>query len=151
MNFVPRMVACAALLSFSGCGGSSPGVGVVGKVTYQGTPVEDGVIQFIPQPGTDGPIAGASIVDGTYSIQRHGGPIPGKYRVQIEGFKKLRQKSLKEMGPGLMGMDPKDAPGLMQDQWIKERVVPERYNTSSDLTAVVPEQSSVTLDYELIK
>jgi hypothetical protein len=145
------VIACVAALSSPGCGDAGRGVAVSGKVTFEGEPVQDGSIQFIPQPGTDGPSAGATIADGTYSIPAQSGPVPGTYRVQIQGYKNVRPRTAKEMGPGLMGMDPKDAPGLMKDQWVKESIIPKRYNTASDLTATVPEQGSVTLDFALTK
>ena len=109
MKSVQWVIAIIIALASPGCGSAGRGVAVSGKVTYAGEPVQDGAIQFIPQPGTDGPSAGATIADGTYSIQAHSGPVPGDYRVQIQGFKNVRPKTAKEMGPGLMGMDPKDA------------------------------------------
>lgn len=144
------VIACVAVLSAPGCGSAGRGVAVSGKVTFEGEPIQDGSIQFIPQPGTDGPSAGATIADGAYSIQAQSGPVPGTYQVQIQGYKNVRQRTAKEMGPGLMGMDPKDVPGL-EAQWVKQSIIPKRFNAASELTATVPEQGSVTLDYALTK
>jgi hypothetical protein len=150
MRAVMRIVVCAAiLLPLTGCGSEGGGVAVTGKVTFEGQPIEEGSIQFVPQTGTEGPSAGASIKEGTYSIPRESGPVPGSYRVEINAYRTVRPKTAKEMQPMLFGQEA--PPGVVQTEAIKENIIPKRYNVASDLTAKVPQQSSVVLDYSLTK
>lgn len=86
----PRLVAClvaALALVVSACGQSGPEMGRVrGKVTYQGKPLEKGVVSFIPtdanRQGASGPIQ----PDGSYELQTRepgDGAELGEYRVGI--------------------------------------------------------------------
>lgn len=58
-------------------------VAVSGSVTYQGKPVENGIISFTPAKETNGFAAGGRIKGGNYSIPTAEGPSAGRYRVQI--------------------------------------------------------------------
>jgi hypothetical protein len=61
-----------------GCGGSS--VRVSGQVTYDGRPVEKGIITFLPADGKGSPVAGP-IVGGRYQIE---GLSPGPKLIHID-------------------------------------------------------------------
>ena len=73
------MLLCS--IAVCGCGGSNEprGIALSGKVSYKGTPLTDGSISFIPVDG-NGPTAGATIENGTFSVPAVGGPRPGKHR-----------------------------------------------------------------------
>jgi hypothetical protein len=58
-------------------------IAVVGTVTSaSGDPV-DGMISFLPEAGTKGPAATASLVDGMFQFDKTNGPVAGKYRVLV--------------------------------------------------------------------
>jgi hypothetical protein len=73
-----------------GCGGGDPFARqpLTGLVTFEGKPIQFGVISFEPadkEPtGTT-----ASIRDGKFSIDRAGGLSVGKYKVYVQAFDKL--------------------------------------------------------------
>jgi hypothetical protein len=129
----------AMLLSCCGCAQSDGPVrvAVAGKATLDGTPIAEGTINLLPASGTKGPVAGAPIMDGLYSIAAAKGPCVGRYRVEIRGSKKTGRQVL---SPG-----PKTS-ALMVDEIIE--IVPNRNNTKSTLEAdLKPGQNE--LDYSL--
>lgn len=85
------MAALLLTLLSGGCG-SPEGLmryDVSGTVTHNGTPVPQGVIQFLPDStkGNQGPAANANIVDGKYDTSVSGkGTIGGAHVVVINGF-----------------------------------------------------------------
>lgn len=152
MGRIARFAVVLGLLSTLGCGsGERLGVAVSGKVTFNGEPLKDGAIAFIPQPGTEGPTAGASVVDGRYSIPRAGGPFPGKYRVEINAFREVRKANKQELGGAMFGRDPSEFGLKPEANAIRENVIPARYNQESQLSAEVPDRGDVELDYALSK
>jgi hypothetical protein len=58
-------------------------VPIKGTVTFHGTPLTTGSIAFRPGPETDGPAAGAEIVNGTFTIPQSLGPTQGWYLARI--------------------------------------------------------------------
>ena len=75
------------------CGCGSPEEGpakfhLSGKVTFEGKPVPQGKVLFIPTGDTVGPAGQARIVNGQYSTQEQGGTpvIAGDLLAQVEGF-----------------------------------------------------------------
>ena len=70
MNQITRFhyLLPVALTLLSGCGDSGLDKAVVsGKVSYQGEPVQDGLLRFVPIEDTKGPASGAVIRDGVYT------------------------------------------------------------------------------------
>ncbi len=118
------------LLVVSGCAGSTRGA-VQGKVTWDGDPLEEGEISFIPLDPKLGPTAGAPIRRGEYAIDAARGPVAGKYRVQINAFRKTGRKVWD-------GMGDEKAPAA-QKNFVEEieAFIPPRYNERSDLRATV--------------
>ncbi len=78
-------VACGALFfSTLGCQpGDLARIAVSGAVTSESGEPISGTISFLPKPGTEGPAATASLVDGAFSFQRENGPVAGEYRVLV--------------------------------------------------------------------
>lgn len=109
------VVATTALLS--GCGDSSFGI-VRGRVTLDGVPVKDGVIQFTPV-NKDAPTANCFIKDGAYSAKV---PVT-THRVVIS--------SPRTTGGGKKS----DSPTL--DESRVQESIPAKYNTKSELTVEV--------------
>jgi hypothetical protein len=59
-------------------------VPVRGNVTYDGAPVERGMVTFRPASGSKGPAAGATIIDGEFIIAAEKGPTVGPHEVEIK-------------------------------------------------------------------
>ena len=76
------VVAASLLPALHGCGGSSNRIS--GSVAFDGRPVADGSITFIPEDGK-GPTDGSPIREGRYQIK---GITPGRKMVQIARAKK---------------------------------------------------------------
>lgn len=85
------LIAIAALLLLSGCGGQSDGpqrYQIHGTVTAKGQPVKEGRIFFSPdtEKGNSGPGAMAFIRDGEYETQAGHGIVGGPHIVDILGW-----------------------------------------------------------------
>jgi len=116
------------LFVVSGCGGSSR-AGVEGKVTFNGSPLEAGMISFLVE--ADRPDSGhAAITDGKYALAADKGPPPGTYRVEIT-WNKPEAK-------------PKD-PDIVRTV----QVIPQKYNLRSQLKADLKPGMN-TCDFELV-
>jgi len=94
-NLMPRLLLNSALLlmavslfALTGCGSDPRGLEVSGTVTYKGTPVPAGDIQFVPEAGNTGPPGRAVIVNGKYNTSDTGGQgtVGGPHQVIINGF-----------------------------------------------------------------
>ncbi|MEW4565888.1 hypothetical protein AB1K70_25450 [Bremerella sp. JC770] len=80
------LLACLMVPLLVGCGFDNDGpirAAVSGNVTFDGKPIENGVIEFIPNRQTAGPSAGARIENGYYDVPRAKGPVVGSYLVRI--------------------------------------------------------------------
>jgi len=83
----------SSCLPLSGCGGGESGperYQVSGSVTFNGSPVPYGNVQFQPDlgKGNSGPAGYATIIDGKYSTADGGkGVVPGPHQVIIIGMK----------------------------------------------------------------
>lgn len=144
----PRTFASWALVaSFAfatGCG-SSDGLQrlpIDGTVTLDGQLLEDGRIQFFPDPGNAEPImGGAAIVAGSYAIPRSEGLVPGTYVVRISSASG-EEKAVEGEGDALM-------PGLGPIHPIEG--IPAKYNTETTLSAQVTADGKNTFDFPLEK
>jgi len=76
--------AALAVVLIAGCGGGSGGT-VSGAVTYDGQPVGDGTITFLPADGK-GPTVGGPIAKGVYLVDVP----PGPKIVQITAVKAVK-------------------------------------------------------------
>lgn len=110
---------------------------VSGTATYEGKPVEEGTIAFIPIEGTKGPVAGGVVQEGQYKISAANGPVIGKHRVEILGNRKT--------GKQMEAVPP--ASGTVDEI---EQYIPPKYNTTSTLTADI-KQGDNTADFDLKK
>ncbi|MBX9677372.1 MAG: hypothetical protein K2X38_01325 [Gemmataceae bacterium] len=82
MPRLPSLLGALAFFAAIGCGG--PSAPVTGSVTYEGNPVEEGAITFLPTDGKEAS-RGAMIKGGRYAADM----VPGKWTVQISGGRKL--------------------------------------------------------------
>jgi hypothetical protein len=122
-------------LALAGCGGSDDRLAVSGTVNFNGSPLDQGSIQFIPT-GPGGTPGGSVITDGKFSIPRERGLRPGKYRVVISSGQ-----------PGT-----KAAPAMPGESGppAKERI-PAEYNARSEQTPVIREVTAgnTALDFDI--
>jgi hypothetical protein len=127
------MAMAAVLAGLTGCGDSSR-ASVSGRITIDGRPVESGAINFFPTGDTKGPSAGASIVEGHYSISADKGVVVGENLVQIRGVRKTGKMVNSPMGHGLI------------EEWADQ--VPEKYNKRTTLSRAIEPGANV-MDFEL--
>lgn len=86
MNFLSKLLACfvaAALLTFAGCGSGMNSV--YGTVKYQGQPLRDAIVKFIPAQGR--PAQALTDANGNYDYvlydKTHRGLMTGEYDVVV--------------------------------------------------------------------
>ncbi len=128
-----KFTACsvALLLCLTGCGRVGGPMAISGTVLLDGNPVQRGTINFFPADGK-GPTAAGIITEGKYSTE----VTPGQKEVRIEAFKVLGQRR----------HIPNNPKSPMVD--IREQILPERYNTRTELTCQIAPAES-TYDFEL--
>jgi len=130
----------------SGCGGGSGGadrrVEISGFVSIDGTPLAGGMVSLVPIEGTEGSTATAAVELGVFSIPSKRGPLPGKYRVEIQ-----------EVNP--QQPDPDDEAAALRYQEdvqagkIRLTKLPAKFNIRSQLVKEIPAESHQDLIFEL--
>lgn len=109
---------------------------VSGSVSFNAQLLENGTIQFSPlDPG--GLAAGSAIAEGKYLVPRQKGLPPGKYTVRISAAEQ------RPVTPGPASHAPGDALPPLKE------LLPERYNSKSELTAEVKSGGGNVFDFEL--
>jgi hypothetical protein len=121
-------VLCALLLA--GCGGDGR-IQLSGRVTFDGQPIDQGTIDFLPADG-QGPTAGGLIEGGRYSVR----VAPGMKRVEIQGFREIGREKVVDFDP--------DSPVVP----ITQPFVPAQYNTESTLSFDA-QHGTATADFDL--
>lgn len=129
------LLACLAALPLAGCRESTglQKVIVSGSVKYDGQPISNGEIRFFPIEGTQGPVSGSPIVNGTYEAKYRDGVPVGKHRVEIMAYRSQK------------GSVPEE---IAREGGPTEQYLPARFNTDSELTRSV-EASTKSLDFDL--
>ena len=124
------------LCSVPGCGGGAAGRSAVqGTVKFDGQPVSQGVIAFIPTGATRGPSTGAEIKAGKYQILADQGPATGPHRVEITATRAGEATEVKGLGQG--GGPSGGGPSGGGSAAKIEMYIPEQYNKQSTLEFVV--------------
>jgi hypothetical protein len=113
-------IMCLLLATEAGCRHSGAVTfPISGTVSYNGKPLPDGAIVFLPESGPSAADAGA-IHDGRFAFSAHA----GKKKVEI--------RATREVGPVNRTMGARD----------KQSYIPAQYNSQTTLTAeVVPDGS----------
>ncbi|MEZ6056818.1 MAG: hypothetical protein R3C01_08935 [Planctomycetaceae bacterium] len=130
--FLSAVLAVLTLTQF-GCGGDASTyegpkrVAIKGKVTLDGEPVLAGSISIIPSDGASEKArkSGGAITNGEFDIPEAQGPNVGKHNVEIR-WQKPTGKQTKDNDTGEL-VD------------VLAEAVPEKYNTSTELTMEVVE------------
>jgi hypothetical protein len=122
------VIPLPTVLSASGC--SKPGRPgyhtVTGRVTFDGQPLANGFVQFVPVDSKTSPESGR-IANGLYRMESKA----GKMSVHI-----LSTRLTGKMDP-VMGTA------------IEEMFIPQRYNSKSELTAEVVADKANSIDFNL--
>jgi len=117
-----------------GCGDPNGRQPVSGAVTFQGKPLDQGVIEF-SSPATK---SGSPIVNGKYSVPADSGLEPGVYKVIITS------------GDGRTPADSPDGiPGPTGGNIISKERIPAEYNTKSKQEITVSGSKSNTFDFTI--
>ena len=128
----PATVALLIALS-AGCGSSD--TRIIGTVTFNGTPVEEGSISFEPVDGK-GTVLGGPIAGGKYDI-RSQTPVTGENKlVRIIGVRKTGRKV----------RNPESASEVMEEV---EMFVPRQYNSESTQKVQLKSNVPNTHNFEL--
>jgi hypothetical protein len=141
MSATEKMFCGLLCMLLAGCGRSGElkfeKAPVTGNVTYQGKPLESGMIRFIPDSKVvEGRVPGkptfAKIEAGHYAIPAERGATVGKNRIEIVSYRKTGKVS------------------KMEDTTIEEteQVLPDTYNTATTLSADVKPEAN-QLDFTL--
>jgi hypothetical protein len=122
-------------LLLAGCSGS-PTRGVEGDVSWNGSPIEDGSIDFIPVAGTGGPSVGAPIKDGKYFVPSDKGPLAGgTYRVEL--------RAVRDTGKYPPG------PRFAKSMTVREDIIPAEYNSGSKIQKKIESADPNRMDFHL--
>jgi hypothetical protein len=128
----------AALTILAGCGGAGdelPREAVSGTVNFDGAPLRSGMIQFQPADQSATTAGAAGITDGSYSIAKAEGLVPGKYLVSITST-----PATPATPPVSMPGDPVAPP---------KEPIPAQYNAKTNLTAEVTKGGPNNFGYVL--
>ena len=125
--FIGLLLVCAV-----GCNPSTPNfprAAVEGEVTFNGKPLEQGTVRFVPIDGTPGPKHAVQVKQGMFAASAEQGPVVGQHRIEIEST---------DNG----GYAPDDEQALAELEHVRSRSirvlrVPEIYNTRSTLSETV--------------
>ncbi len=136
-RYSTRTCIAAGLLGLFGCSErQSEGPArshVSGTVTFEGKPVPFGSISFVPFEGSNLPVSGAEIHEGKYDVINNGGVPVGKHRVEINGWEKAPQ-----------------ATGAADVSSVNIKpLIPEKFNTKSELTLTIESSSPISKNFEL--
>jgi len=118
-----------------GCGAKDPlgRQAVEGKVTFQGAPLDEGMIQFMPRAHSGNALAsGAPIAKGVYAIPRNRGLPPGEYQVMI-------------FSAGAATAN--EQPGALATP--KEERIPPEFNSNSKTTITIVAGDAEAFDFDI--
>jgi len=132
-----------ALASVVGCG---PGrsfetAPTSGSVTYNGVPLNEGIIRFVPLEGAPGQKTSVNILNGSFSVDAASGPAVGEHRVEIEST-------------NLAGLEMDDEDAIRRLKAARPRridavIVPQRYNARSQLRRTLASNANNEFNFEL--
>jgi hypothetical protein len=123
------------LLMLLGCSRTAGRQSLEGTVTFDGAPLAEGSILFVPQDNTTSPTCGGKISQGRFSILPKDGAARGTFRVQITAVRNTGRKLTR----------PQDGQQMNET----EQFIPARYNQNSELTATVGDKETNQFEFAL--
>jgi hypothetical protein len=133
------------VVALSGCSvpveDNLPRERISGTVNFDGQPLPKGTIQFQPASQAEGTASGGMIDDGRFDIPQNEGPVPGKYKVQIN----TREDAAPALAPGELP----GAPNVPKKRPVG--LIPPRYNTKTELTEEVKSGGENIFKFDLKK
>ena len=116
-------------------------VPIQGTVTYQGSPLPEGELRYIPQDPSGGRMARGKISDGSFSLttaRRDDGVKPGQYKVVVIAYGPEREPD-------------RDAQGFVIRAYERPLLVPKKYTKpeTTPLTDKVDATHSGEVQFEL--
>ena len=131
-KFALGLVALAMLTVLPACSKAIKTEGVTGVVTYNGEPLADATVKFIPADGTGSQSYGKTNEKGEYKLQTllgaaDAGTTPGEYKVTVDCIETVETgKMIQENGEE-------------KPETIAQSLIPAKYNNAetSGLTATV--------------
>lgn len=125
-----------AWLNFGGRAGDPRRAAVQGFVTFDGAPLETGVVVMLPAGDTKGPTAGSAVSNGSFSIAAASGPVTGRYRIEIKALRKTGRQVKTVVSVG--GRQVREA---------SEQFIPAKYNKDSELEIEIkPGRNKISLE-----
>jgi hypothetical protein len=127
------------LVTWAGTRGRSAGpqrASLEGQVSFDGKPLEHGLIVLVPAGDMKGPTAGGALAGGKFRIDAAAGPVVGRYRVEIKATRKT-------------GRMVKARTVIANRTEIEEteQFIPSRYNTASELEVdIKPGRNKATFE-----
>ena len=141
-NFALCLVALSMLAVLPACSKAIKTEGVAGVITYNGEPLADATVKFIPTDATGSQSYGKTNEKGEYKLQTllgaaDAGTTPGEYEVTVDCVKSVPTgKKIQENGQEIEEMDV-------------EYVLPQKFGNpeTSGLTATVnPGDNTINFD-----
>lgn len=125
------VVLALAFACFAGCGKDPTYDGqqrfpISGTVSFDGQPVDGGMISFVPEAGDSNP-SGGPILNGKFELPEEQGPNQGRYRVAVV-WRKPTGKKRQDSDSG----EPIDE--------VKQ-IIPPKFNGATTLYATVTDDS----------
>ena len=143
-SVVATLVLGCFLGTVAGCGGeASKRAAVKGKITIDGAPLPNGVIEFLPLDKQSGQPGGSAIETGQYAISAEQGLLVGAYQVQIRADRPTGKKAWDGMGDERWPASKKNFVEQM------ESYVPARYNDRTELRAKIESGKVNVYDFDL--
>ena len=139
--FLHKNTLCCFLIFASFClaGCSNDGLLLIsGKITFEGTPLSEGTISFMPS-GAEGSSTAAQIQNGAYSAKVS----PGKMIIKIYSERSLTPDEVKEYNT-----NPMTKNSMTPAESVKKQVIPAKYNEKSTLTEEIREKRT-DLNFDL--
>lgn len=142
---LPTILLSILVVTAYGCGGGVEGpIGatVSGTVRFNGEPLREGVIRFVPEGDTAGPQTTIPVTDGQFAVEDVSvGPIVGSHRIEIQSTE-----------DGGYAMDDENAIQKLRESGIKKIevvTIPAMFNTQSTLHEVVTETGPNEFTFDL--
>ena len=141
-KFALGLVALAMLAVLPACSKAIKTEGVTGVVTYNGEPLADATVKFIPTDATGSQSYGKTNEKGEYKLQTllgaaDAGTTPGEYKVTVDCITTVETGNMIQEN------------GEEKPETVAESLIPAKYNNAetSGLTATVaPGDNTINFD-----